>query len=389
MIKWDSSENHILLNPRLPESEKRRLLGLVDQVSTQFRAHIFILSSGTTHKSEQKLRWVALSKEAFLCSAQSVNQHLSVLSQDHWLQLLPTYHVGGLAIWARSFLSGARVSTLPSWSVDSFLSCVEDHSVTHVSLVPAQVFDLVQAQRRCPQSMKFVLVGAGALSSELFVQAQKLGWPLLSTYGMTEMCSSIAITDPQLMNQDSYHQLKVLPHVRLRCSSEGVLEIQSLALLSGYVDENDSGQAEWRSPLSEGGWFQTSDRGVIEQGFLRILGRGSDFIKIGGESVELNRLSAHLERVKIQLKLSADLALIAYPDERLGHVIHLVSDQRLSSDEFNRLSEEYHSSVLPFEKIRQWHILPQIPRTELKKLKLADCLEMVKQVYSARALSDR
>ena len=381
MIRWDSSENHFLLNPRLPESEKQRLMGLVNQVSEEFKGHIFILSSGTTQTSQQNLKWVALSKDAFLCAAQAVNEHLSVKSQDHWLQLLPTFHVGGLAIWARSFLSRAKVSSLSIWNVDQVVRLIEESFITHVSLVPAQIFDLVQAQKLCPKSIRFVLVGAGALSPDLYLQARKLGWPLLSTYGMTEMCSSIAITDPAGMNEDSFQKLRILPHVNVRQSIEGLLEMKSAALFTGYVEEDIGAQAQIKASWGEGGWFTTSDRGVLEGSSLRLLGRSADFIKIGGESVELHRLNSHLERIRIELKLTADVALVPYPDDRLNHVIHLVSDNQLTVDEFEKLRQIYNTCVLPFEKIRHWHILPQIPRTELKKFKLSECLQMLKSIH--------
>ena len=379
MIQWDSSENHVLLNPRLPEQEKHRLIKVLAQISGEFKGHIFIQSSGTTQTSDQRLKWIALSKEAFLIAAHSVNHYLGVTPQDRWLQLLPDFHVGGLAIWARSFLSGASVLSRSQWIVSQFVQDIEIEKVSHVSLVPAQVFDLVQRQVRCPQSIRFVLVGAGALSPSLYAQARRLGWPLLSTYGMTEMCSSVAITDLHLMNEDEFHFLRVLPHVRLRISTEGCAEIQSPALFTGYIDEQQSGEIAIVKAKSETGWFRTSDRVSFMGSHLQVLGRDSDFIKIGGESVELHRLRSLVERFKIELSISADLVLFPYPDERLGHVIHLVSDPQLSVSQFENLRARYHSHVLPFERIRSWHILPEIPRTELKKFKQSECLQLLRR----------
>ena len=379
MIQWDSSENHVFLNPRLPESEKQRLMRIFNQASSDLKGHIFIQSSGTSQTSDQKLKWIALSKEAFLIAARSVNQHLGVSSQDRWLQLLPQFHVGGLAIWARSFLSGAPVVSETQWRVFDLVHSLERDSISLLSLVPAQVFDLVQNQIRCPRSVRFVLVGAGVLSPSLYEQARKLGWPLLSTYGMTEMCSSVAITDPEAMHEETFQLLNVLPHVQLQVSSQGFAEIQSKALFTAYLDEGSLGQSVWLDPKRPDGVFQTSDRVSWSGSRLQILGRESDFIKVGGESVELNRLRSLLEQLKLELSLSADLVLVPFPDARLGHVIHLVSDPQLSVSQFEALKERYQAQVLPFEKIRFWHILPEIPRTELKKFKQVECIRLLMQ----------
>src|SRR5690349_2705252 len=105
---WQSLDNHALLNPRISGAEAQSLMDLFSIVEGLFRSHLFILSSGTA-STEKKLKWVALSKSAFLLSASAVNDHLESDANDVWIHTLPNFHVGGLGIWARSHLSGARV----------------------------------------------------------------------------------------------------------------------------------------------------------------------------------------------------------------------------------------------------------------------------------------
>jgi O-succinylbenzoic acid--CoA ligase len=101
VIDWRSDESHLLLNPRMPREERRRLESYV----VPLKAHVWLATSGTSGA----LKLTALSKKALLASAASVNRHLQSYSKYVWCCVLPTFHVGGLGIYARALLSGARV----------------------------------------------------------------------------------------------------------------------------------------------------------------------------------------------------------------------------------------------------------------------------------------
>ena len=106
-------------------------------------------------------------------------------------------------------------------------------------------------------------------------------------------------------------------------------------------------------------------------------GRGAlfkgDFIKIGGENVDFSGLEQVLMEIKLQLNVHADAALGAIPDDRLGHSIHLFitdQDDGLLQTAFNRL-------VMPFERIRKVHYVPEIPRSPLSKILRNELLKLV------------
>ena len=118
-IHWQSNRNAILMNPRTPENDKKALLEALDRYQ-EIQGHFLLPTSG----SSGSLKWVALSKEAILCSALSVNNHLESNHGDIWLNPLPTFHVGGLGILARSYLSGAKAVAYSNpqhqWDVNHF-----------------------------------------------------------------------------------------------------------------------------------------------------------------------------------------------------------------------------------------------------------------------------
>jgi len=372
MLNWVSNQNDSFLNPRFSAEQYKSLMEILSEFEGEFRSHIFILTSGTTAQSIQDLKWVALGKEAFLVSAEAVNAHLESHRSDVWIHTLPDFHVGGLGIWARSFLTGARVVKLAGWEPAGFCKMISEESGSLTSLVPAQVFDLVSGEFQAPSSVRAVLVGGGALSPALYEKGRELGWPLLPTYGMSETCSQVATAR---LKGDG--RLEVLPHLQLVEMQDGILGIQGRSLLTAYL-YREKGQAVCMDPKVDG-IFVSSDRGRLDGKYLSILGRSGDFIKIGGESVELGRLKDILDGLRIQLQLEADVAILAFPDERLGHVIHLVSDRKLNSDGASALIARFNSQVLAFERIRRHHSLDSLPRNALGKLNSAKCLEDVGQ----------
>lgn len=335
MLDFESDETHLLLNPRLPPDERARLERMY-AAAPPLRAHVWLSTSGTTGS----LKLVALSKQAILASAAAVNRHLDVTARDVWCCVLPTFHVGGLGIYARAFLSGARVVSA-EWDPQSFIALCDSEGVTHASLVPAQVRDLLGL--RIPASLRAIIVGGGALT----VRAEE--WPLLQSYGMTEAASQIATAKP------GSSDLLLLDHMEARVE-DGQLAFRSEALLTGYATEDG-----FNDPKRDG-WFITPDLGSIEGRILHVSGRAGDFVKIGGESVDLSRLD------RILAEIEPNAAIVAARDERLGFVIHLA----ITSGDSDRVVTAFNEQVLPFERIRAAHRIEIIPRTSLGKLRRND-----------------
>ena len=86
-LNWNSEKSELLLplhwENKLTLSDLPNLSG-----------HVWLSTSG----SSMAPKLVALSKQALLNSAKSVNQWLQVTAQDVWVNVLPCYHVGGLSV---------------------------------------------------------------------------------------------------------------------------------------------------------------------------------------------------------------------------------------------------------------------------------------------------
>lgn len=332
MIDFTSRESHLLLNPRMPDAERARLERLVPALD----AHLFVATSG----SSGAIKLVALSKRAVLASAAAVNERLGVTSRDIWAAILPPFHVGGIGVYARCALAGARALPMP-WEPRAFA----ESGATIASLVPAQVHDLLASRIPPPRTLRAILVGGGAFDP---APARAAGWPVLPSYGLTECCSTVAVED------------QLLSHLDARIDDDGHIALRGESLLTGYATE--SGVVD---PKVDG-WFVTEDLGEVDGRTLRVRGRAGEFVKIGGESVDLGRLD------RILFSLAGDAAaLLAMPDPRLGHIIHAATTGQTS------FVDAFNAQVHPFERIRAVHRVPHIPRSPLGKLLRSELRAMI------------
>lgn len=382
--EWTSDQTAVLTNPRLPDAQRDMLLA-AQAAMPSLPAHVWLTTSGSSG-----IKWVALSKAALLASAHAVNQHLGAGPADAWALALPTFHVGGLGILARAFVSGAAVhlyaglhaekQSEPRWDARSFHAFLGETRAALTSLVPTQLHDLVRAGCVSPPALRAVVVGGGALDPGLYQQARALGWPALPSYGLSECCSQVATAALSSLTGNSEKDtppLVLLPHVAARTDRGGRIALQSPSLLSGYglppgLTPHPPEQARFVDPRQDG-WFLTEDRGLVTGTVLAMQGRIGDFVKVGGESVDV----ARLQQLWAQTQADAlpETVLTAAFDTRLGAAIHLFATGGPGTQgAVARAAQAFNAQVPPFERIRQVHAVDAIPRSPLGKLLRAQLL---------------
>jgi O-succinylbenzoic acid--CoA ligase len=330
------------------------------------------MSSGTSSSSEGSFKLIGLTHEAFRASAEAVNKHLKVTNQDRWYNLLPLFHVGGLGILYRAQCSQTECFNdwEPSfkWNPHNFVKACNQYRITLTSLVPTQVFDLVQAKLSPPKELRAMVVGGARLTPELYLAGRKAGWPLLPSFGMTEAASQIATADLEsLLGPLDSPPLYLLSHVRATTHSDQVLLLKGPSLLTGYYEFHDGFEPTWHNPLDALGWYKTQDRALIQNDELKVLSRVDDVIKVRGENVNLSTLRQRLDTTKLKLNLSGEYALVALPDARLGHLLVLTSDTL--DAQINELESAFNQQSLPFERIEKIIAPMEIPKSSLGKIR--------------------
>lgn len=369
---WESDSTEILINPKIPELQQCELRSQLNTL--ELRGHFWLATSGSSSTSNVSPKWAALSKNAVLHSALAVNKHLDATSRDRWALTLPPFHVGGLGILARAFLSGCEViHCQPKWDPEAFHRCCCEGGASLTALVPTQLYDLVQKRLDAPPSLRAAIIGGGGLSSYLYGEAKKLGWNPLPSYGLTECASQVATASLDSLQRGENPELTLLPHIEeVSQNSEGCLKLRSSSLLTAYALSSD-GKIFRHDPKVEG-WFETEDVVLLKGNSIIVEGRKTAIVKVGGENVNIEQLNFFFESLSLAKPIEGDRALVAIPSERLGHEVHL-ADANTPRHELNHLVEQYNSQVLPFERIRKVHHLDKIPRTPLNKVKVSSLLQ--------------
>lgn len=382
MINFNlNSANQLLINTKIPQQEKNTLVELKNEFEKEFggSGYFLIASSGSSKKSEDSVKLIALHIKKVLNSAQRFNQYYRAGKNNHWGLVLPEFHVAGLAIRARAFLAGAVVFA-KDWSADRFGSWIQENQISYISMVPAQVFDLVQKKIIYHPGCKLekIFVGGGDLHKELYAQAVQLNWPIVETYGMTETASMIAIKEEK--KATDFYQL--LPGVEADIVSD-LLSIRCNSLLTATVQKiSDKIMIK---TVPENSWYQSEDRAEIiaiegaNKGAkaLKLLGRVTDYIKILGEGVSLAELRNQLAKLLLAKNLEiAKFELLALTDPRAGHKLVLVMEGPDTLKTTTALVDElislYNRECRPYEKISHCVRIGQIPRTTLGKLKIEE-----------------
>lgn len=352
-------------SPHLEAWQKKAVADMRRRVSGA-KDSIWLLSSGT--QSVDRVKAIGLAEDAIFCSAESVNRHLESTHSDRWLLAIPHYHIGGLSIFARAWLSGAKVFRFDAkWDAKKFADVIEAQKVTLTSLVPTQVFDLVKAGVRSPVSLRAAVIGGGAFDADLYRRARQLGWPVLPSYGLTECSSQVATADLGSLSSDGYPGFSVLSHVKVKLKDQRIC-LQSGALCRWIATGSRDGEFTLENPLREG-WFETQDLGELKSGILKPLGRRDDVTKILGVLVSIPEVEEQARLFFREFGLDEAFCLNTIPDPREGRKLVLILESEASLRDWDEAIRQYNARAPGPRRIRGMYWVPEIPRTDLGKVK--------------------
>ncbi len=238
---------------------------------------------------------------------------LHLENTSRWLLSLPLFHVSGLAILFRCLTQGATI-VLSNLKLPL---AIPKFQITHLSLVPTQLYRLLQ-EPGTGLGIKCVLLGGAPISDALLQSAACL--PLFPTYGMTEMSSMITLSN------------KLLPFAEMKIENDSQIWVRGKTLFEGYWD-----------PLREtvvkhpaGQWFPTKDLGRLKpNGDLEIIGRKDRQFISGGENIQPEEIEKALCTIAGIRQASvlpiADLEFghrpVAFIDDETGlHTLQTIRD---------------------------------------------------------------
>ena len=233
-----------------------------------------ILTSGSSGEPKA----VAHRLAAHLASAEGSALGVPLQPGDGWLLSLPLFHVGGYAIPWRCFRAGACVVLAnPECSLSEHLL---GGTITHLSLVPTQLYRLLQSPdfRLEQTAVRHLLLGGAPIPASLVAACQAQGVTPQVSYGLSEMATQVCT---RYASPDSPSVGLPLPGRELKLV-EGEICVRGATLFAGYYREGALEPA-----LDAEGWFHTGDLGAFTADVeLLVLGRRDNRFICGGENIQ-------------------------------------------------------------------------------------------------------
>lgn len=251
-------------------------------------------------------------------------------------------HIGGINTVLHTLSSGGTAVIAPDRSPETICALVETHRVEVLPTSPTFVNLLLLSdyRRYDLSSLKIIAYGAERMPAASLerLRAAFPGVQLIQNYGLSEV--GIMATKSEANNSlwvklggDGYE-------TRVR---DGLLEIKAETAMLGYLNE--------ASPFTEDGWLKTGDRVEVKGEYVRILGRRSDLIIIGGEKV----YPAELEDLIAEMPDVIEVTVGAEANALTGNIVR--AEVRLATDEsradFRRRMTEFLAPRVPAYKIPQ------------------------------------
>jgi O-succinylbenzoic acid--CoA ligase len=323
-------------------------------------ASVVVLTSGTTARP----KGVVLPEASLAASADA---WLSVLpAATGWLLSIGLGHVAGLGVVWRAIRAGVPIRVAPAGDPEAQLLALRSSPpVSHVSLVPAQLARLLEAADRdsAPPGLRAVLLGGGPIPPKLVVRAVDRGWPVFSTYGLSEAGSGVTCLPPDEARRSPGSAGRALPGITVQIDQPdpdgiGEIVVTTPAGFSGYLGEPP------RPPLAP---IATGDLGRIDEaGRLHVADRRLDRIVRGGENISPLEVEAVLEAHPA----IAEAAVVGGQDPTWGQVPLAAIVLRPGAADPGDAALEGHAraSLAGFKVPTAWLRLDALPRTATGKL---------------------
>jgi long-chain acyl-CoA synthetase len=336
-----------------------------------------IYTSGSTGDP----KGVMLSHLNIVQNTTSIVEYLKLTKDDRIMVVLPFYYVYGKSLLNTHFFVGGSVVidnrfAFPKVILDTMVKT----GVTGFSGVPS-TFSILLNKTKVREyrfdTLRYLTQAGGAMApavqkdvADAFPTAE-----LFVMYGATEAGARLSYLDPVDLPRKWGSIGKAIPNVDLfvadpvgnpmKTGETGEIVARGSNMMPGYWKDAEG----TRSALHDG-LYWTGDLGRMdEEGFLFVVGRSKDMIKVGGERVSAKEIEERmLEHPDIQ-----EVAVIGVPDLLLGEAVkaYIVPKEgrRIEAEDLRKhLMTRLQSMKVP----KFYEFRPALPKNESGKIMKAE-----------------
>ncbi len=300
---------------------------------------ITVKTSGSTGTPKK----IVLQKEQMIASAQATDVFFKLGENTSALLCLPANFIAGKMMLVRAMVLGWDLHVV---APEKDALTQYDNTYDFAAMVPYQVFHTLDAIHK----IKKLIIGGGAVSSELRERLQEVPTQVFETYGMTETITHIAVKRINGLTASS--NFSALPDVTFEQDERGCLVINATTISEEKIITND---IVLLLSATEFNW----------------LGRFDNVINSGGY-----KLYPEVIETKLSSLIDRPFVIIGEKDEELGERAVLVFEAP-NTDEMPNYSAAFNL-LDAYERPKKVYAISQFPHTETGKIRRAAVVGLIR-----------
>jgi acyl-CoA synthetase (AMP-forming)/AMP-acid ligase II len=301
--------------------------GKTDDREEENELAALIHTSGSTGKPNA----VMVTHGNLLANTKSILTYLHIRPNDKTMVVLPFYYCYGASLLHMTLCSGGQVVINNKFMFpQKVVNEMFERRCTIFAGVPSTyqiTLKYTKMNEMDMSSLRYALQAGGKLSKDYLQQVSKAlpGTSIVVMYGQTEATARLSYLPPRLFDSKLGSIGKGIPGVELRVVDEhgkdvkpgevGEIIARGKNITRGYLNNSSETKKTFRK-----GWLYTGDLAKVDgDGFIFIVDRKKDFVKVGGNRVSLTEI----EECALRLNGVDEAVAIGVSDEILGEAIAL------------------------------------------------------------------
>lgn len=310
-------------------------------------------------------------------------QHFELGRDDPILVSSPVGHAVALLFGVRmSLMLNSVMVLVPRWRIATAVELIERYGCTFTVAPTPFLTDMVDfVETHGPERVRSLryFPSAGAPVPRRLVRRALDAMPhcqVWSYFGTSEAGAVTAVP----LDANMEHRLETdgiaLPGIETRVV-DGELELRGASqMMKGYWSGDPDGR------MKADGWYATGDAAVQRpDGYIRMIGRARDIILRGGENIS----PLEIENVLLGHPAVTDVAIVGYPDDRLGWRLAavVVAAQPVTLDDLRAHCEDFGLDRAKWPEFMTE--IEEIPLSAIGKVRRNELEEMVAEQVEIRA----
>jgi len=252
---------------------------LLDKLRNEGKAGLVLFSSGTSGESKAIVHDFTKLIENFMVKRTAFRT----------IAFLPLDHMGGLNTMLHTLYNGGCLIVPQRKDPETICKIIQDYEVELLPVTPTFLNLLLISQvykKYDLSSLRVITYGTEPMNPVTLERLTKVfkDVKIKQTYGLSELGVFPS------KSKDGTLWLKLGIKTRIR---NGMLEIKTDSAMLGYINAP--------SPFTSDGWFMTGDKVEQDGEYMRIIGRESDIINVGGNKVypqEVENVISELDNIQ-------------------------------------------------------------------------------------------